>query len=397
MLKRHVGRLLSLSFSFIATVSALAAGTASRLPADILGNSETVSVSNGEVIDLNASRDIVVTPNGVESVTSVSVDTTQGLARNFVTRTQDSPLTLLDDEPGSSASVGSIFEIESFIVNSNSDDSDSITFEVSFDASIEVLTGQPLISIGADIGVITGDPFVPTSLQFYQALSLLLATQLEPPGVITQQNGASVSNLITGMKMPWDDFEVITNSLVYDDIRITVRLSVPVFSGQQVSLVVAYINSVGPMLDITDIDISDGRDTFPSSATIDSSNTMQLRVLVTPGVEIVGDDPLLENVVVSPTDSDQDGVNDDVDNCIGISNPEQIDADDDGYGNICDGDYNNDCIVNVVDLGLLRAGFFGNSMVLDINNDGVVNVVDLGLFRTLFFATPGPGQGACEQ
>ncbi|MEM7675702.1 MAG: hypothetical protein AAF449_06825, partial [Myxococcota bacterium] len=62
----------------------------------------------------------------------------------------------------------------------------------------------------------------------------------------------------------------------------------------------------------------------------------------------------------------------------------------DGYGNPCDADLNNDCIVNVVDLGILRTVFFTNDADADLNGDGEVNVVDLGFLRALFFGAPGP-------
>ncbi|MEO1576662.1 MAG: hypothetical protein AAFU65_17075, partial [Pseudomonadota bacterium] len=65
----------------------------------------------------------------------------------------------------------------------------------------------------------------------------------------------------------------------------------------------------------------------------------------------------------------------------------------DGFGNACDADLNNDNVVNVVDLGLLRAVFFGNDADADFNGDGVVNVIDLGIMRVGFFQPPGPAAG----
>ncbi|MEO1573752.1 MAG: thrombospondin type 3 repeat-containing protein, partial [Pseudomonadota bacterium] len=89
-------------------------------------------------------------------------------------------------------------------------------------------------------------------------------------------------------------------------------------------------------------------------------------------------------------DSDGDGVADDADNCTLIPNADQRDTNGDGFGNACDADLNNDGIVNVVDLGLLRSVFFTSDADADLNGDGVVNVVDLGIMRSGFFAPPGP-------
>ncbi len=90
------------------------------------------------------------------------------------------------------------------------------------------------------------------------------------------------------------------------------------------------------------------------------------------------------------TDTDGDGVDDAADNCLTASNSDQRDSNDDGFGNVCDADLNNDCVVNVVDLGLMRTDFFGPGPDADLDGDGVVNVVDLGLLRQAFFRAPGP-------
>ncbi|MFK7888799.1 MAG: thrombospondin type 3 repeat-containing protein, partial [Gammaproteobacteria bacterium] len=103
-------------------------------------------------------------------------------------------------------------------------------------------------------------------------------------------------------------------------------------------------------------------------------------------------------VLVGVADTDGDGVADEEDNCTLEPNLDQTDADADGYGNACDADLNNDCIVNVVDLGILRSVFFTDDAVADLNSDGVVNVVDLGILRAQFFAAPGPSalSTACD-
>ncbi|MEM6639455.1 MAG: S8 family serine peptidase [Pseudomonadota bacterium] len=94
--------------------------------------------------------------------------------------------------------------------------------------------------------------------------------------------------------------------------------------------------------------------------------------------------------LIDGTDSDGDGIIDAEDNCTLEPNPEQRDTDGDGYGNVCDADLNNDGVVNVIDLGQLRARFFSTDADADFNGDGIVNFVDLGILRSRFFTAPGP-------
>lgn len=89
-------------------------------------------------------------------------------------------------------------------------------------------------------------------------------------------------------------------------------------------------------------------------------------------------------------DQDGDGFANFEDNCIEIANASQLDADADGFGNACDADFNNDCVANFQDLGLMRSAFFSADPVTDLTGDGVVNFVDLGVLRLLFFEEPGP-------
>jgi hypothetical protein len=90
------------------------------------------------------------------------------------------------------------------------------------------------------------------------------------------------------------------------------------------------------------------------------------------------------------TDGDQDGVADAIDNCVQTANPDQRDTDSDGFGNLCDGDLNNDGFVNALDLGLFKKVFLARSADADFNGDGVVNSLDLGLFKPLYALAPGP-------
>jgi len=116
------------------------------------------------------------------------------------------------------------------------------------------------------------------------------------------------------------------------------------------------------------------------------------------------------------SDSDLDGLPDSDDNCAvtqnGPSVPDvggnvQRDTDGDNIGNACDADIApalNDCVVNALDLGILKMAFFSNPASThwnpdaDFNGDDQVNVLDLGFMKSQFFGTPGPSglPNACD-
>ena len=111
------------------------------------------------------------------------------------------------------------------------------------------------------------------------------------------------------------------------------------------------------------------------------------------------------------TDGDGDGVPDVIDNCSTVANAGASGCDDDidGYGNFCDGDFNNDNVSDGIDFaapyfltdfgtGTQANNPAGNPQGTDMNCDNVVDGVD---FATPFFLTqfgtgaPGPSGLSC--
>lgn len=87
-------------------------------------------------------------------------------------------------------------------------------------------------------------------------------------------------------------------------------------------------------------------------------------------------------------DSDSDGVNDDIDNCINTANANQRDSNNDGFGNVCDADLDDNGFVNFADLALFKSAFGSNDA--DFDGNGFVNFADLAMFKSMFGQPPGP-------
>jgi len=91
-------------------------------------------------------------------------------------------------------------------------------------------------------------------------------------------------------------------------------------------------------------------------------------------------------------DTDGDGWDDVFDNCTNVMNASQLDVDGDGCGNICDGDFDQNAVVDGTDFITFRGGFTGAaSGVTDHNGDGVTDGSDFIIFRGQFvIGAPGP-------
>ncbi len=100
--------------------------------------------------------------------------------------------------------------------------------------------------------------------------------------------------------------------------------------------------------------------------------------------------------IASAPDADNDGVVDSADNCTLAANPTQLDADNDGYGNLCDGDINNSGAVTTADYGLMRtvlglpASASATAAAADMNGSGTVTAADVGLLRSRLGTPVGP-------
>jgi len=95
-------------------------------------------------------------------------------------------------------------------------------------------------------------------------------------------------------------------------------------------------------------------------------------------------------------DTDGDTIPDYRDNCTLAANANQRDTNGDGYGNLCDADFNGSGTVNTLDLNILKAAYgtaVGNPLYnpdVDLNGDNKVNTLDLSRFKQLYGKPIGP-------
>jgi len=95
-------------------------------------------------------------------------------------------------------------------------------------------------------------------------------------------------------------------------------------------------------------------------------------------------------VTAAIVDTDGDGLLDSEDNCTLVANADQRDTDGDNYGNICDGDLNNDGVVDARDFIMFRGAFGTSGPDADFNGDGRVDAIDFVLFRNMYNKPVGP-------
>ncbi len=102
-------------------------------------------------------------------------------------------------------------------------------------------------------------------------------------------------------------------------------------------------------------------------------------------------------------DADSDGIPDSFDNCINEANgplagtcTTNNDGDDDGYGNACDKDFNNDGAAGLDDLTQILNNIGSTEAQLDLNCDGAAGLDDLTEVLNNIGQVPGPSGLACS-
>ncbi len=111
---------------------------------------------------------------------------------------------------------------------------------------------------------------------------------------------------------------------------------------------------------------------------------------------LAGAGAVFPSIAAPLSDADRDGLPDSADNCINQANPSQLDADRDGYGNLCDADLDNSGTTNsadyVIQYSVLSdaAGSSATAAAADLDGSGRVNSADVIRLRAMLGEPPGP-------
>lgn len=124
-----------------------------------------------------------------------------------------------------------------------------------------------------------------------------------------------------------------------------------------------------------------------------SAEGVPIKIIQTQGALFGGQNDTNGVYWTDEPDADFDGVLNENDNCVFAANGDQRDTDSDGFGNMCDADFNNNGIVDPGDFTLLKTRFGQTGFPdQDLNGNGIVDPGDFTLLKAAFGKPPGPSE-----
>lgn len=298
------GARIALSATILATLlnDASASGTATRSPVTAIGGDQTQSVADGSVIDFNAQRASVTSATtGLETVTSIKVDTTNGSIRGYAAYDlgQDVVYQTLNDVEGSSAT--GILSVDTTLVSSSgASTSNPVNVTIEMDIHGEFITnaGSPTLLLNGGLVATAFDSALPLNGSIYQSnLSFISSVVSANPSVDTVFESV-VSPLGGGGSQNYTGGSVTITSSDPGNLLAKLRLRFPVQIGDSLALSAIVAGIVGAEPDpLNDSDVVNDISVLASAGIVDFSNTANFRIILPEGYSLTGSDPLLNNIV----------------------------------------------------------------------------------------------------
>lgn len=288
-------RSLMVSLLTVSPLLAQAAGSAVRGPSTAAADASETASSNTGIIDLNPAQAVVSTVHGYDSVTSISVDTDNGIIKGYAEFEMANDGTYnIDDTIGSSV-FGALSSPVTFIGASAPF---TVTAELRFNGSFTALDGMPTFTLAGNItaSTFTAIPFTQSIYQSQAVFLMSKATTLyEPVVVLTSQATENIGGDETvDPAYAGATQEVVSDSA--DSLEAIVRLSFEVDPTQSyvISSHLLGLATAEPGATPAGSTV----DLLASAGVVDFSHTGVLSLYVPQGVTVTGD-ALLQNIVVT--------------------------------------------------------------------------------------------------
>lgn len=273
-----------------------ATGNAVRGPATPGGELESVVNTTG-VIELNAARSVVTSTLGFDSVSHVRVDSDAGTIRGYAEFALDSDTVVPVGEVVGGTAAGILTIANATVSAPESGVPYDIVFELPFDGRFDVLDGQPTLILSGDLSVTVIHSLFPLSGALFQSLLSFELSTVNPTYAPLPLFAGTQSLLDGSSPTPFAGATVEILGDTPDRLDAILRLELSVMAGDLVT-VSAFVNGLAapaPGDEFSDTEL----EVLSSAGVVDFFDTASLRILVPEGVRLVGDDPLLDSVVVT--------------------------------------------------------------------------------------------------
>lgn len=283
----------------------MADGSVVISPFTQLGDDYRASVDDGSTLEYNLARNSVTSNDGYSAVNSMSVDTAQGIIKGYTQYTLDQNQPFgTDAVMGASSAFGAITLRASVIGEIKKDgvevETADVTFEMAFDGSFIALNGTPSLGLFGDLfaGTVNTSTLASNSYRSTLTFTSSVANDASNPvSTIFDSTKSDSLSPINSEEFPGATYEIL--SATPDNLDAILRLTFPISVGDLLILNGSIAGTATAEVAINSF--GDSLEAIASSGAVDFSNTATFKIYLPEGLSLEGDDPLINNIVVTST------------------------------------------------------------------------------------------------